>query len=524
MLALSLLAGAPALAAADQAQLCIERMQSGAGGPSLDDRIQHLQAEPGVCPRSLEEEDCRGSFDTMIQRLQNTKAKITQACRDAAEAERQAREACNGAQSCLQGVRGVLERAKESLGSIKEELGNTAYETKLIREVTLGLIKNHYHQMDKNPLGKADYKPFLPMAQDVLKAAADPETDPGRLRQLIQQKLHNRGHDPAVNSLWLVANALELEQYSRRQRDKIDSTVTGLGRNGTVAGAREGKIKSVPTRTNARSSDITKSDTKQAAAPPNSAVNAPTTLSSPSSGNALGALPGLVGSAAQLAGGASSEVTRPGDLLAPNDNRVDVAKLPSVAELVAGENAGAGKAETPEAGKGEDLRTSSLGRDTSDFALGTGARGQPRFRGKESPARGRSGPSGASAKANLARVEGQPLGSAGGETQESAGRRASSAAGGQGGLGSGQDDFGNGGMGGGGELGAEPAPASPNEAPLVRAGTGETPGLLENPPELGSEAAAELVSAGGPSLFRRVRIAHSRSLKRGLVTGPRPKL
>lgn len=517
-----LLSGALASAAA-AAPSCREALSRDVTGVSIDERIAFLRDGNKFCDQTVGEEDCRESFQAMIQNLEELRAKLDTACREGEHAAERARGACKGAHSCLESVRPVVEHAKQSLASVQEHLDKMSGDMKIIREFTVLKVRQWLDTMDKRPAPASAPPPprMAPMADRMLKAAANPGTHPEELRRLILE-LNGKGMDPAVVSMWAAANALELEHYSKAQVRGVRSTITGLDKRAGAAEQRANRLNRPPDS----KSSLTGLDNKQA---PAGTTNPLPPTSAPSA-NGLGALPGLMGAAGQLASAASSPSSSPaarGDLLAPGSNLESAAKLPSVADLVRGRPGGDGATApgegSSEAGHAQEPKVSSLGRKASDFSFGSGARGKP------SSARGGSAGQdrkGASGRAALMKVEGQPLGAtADGVVTKGGESRALSAATGQAGGSDGFDGGGGGGMGGeGGALSENAAPSDPASLAGVELGAGQLAGLLENPPAHGSPEAGELVSSGGPTLFTRVWVAHNRSLKRGLVTGPKPKL
>lgn len=450
-------------------------------GMPVEEKIEFLESgRREICARSLFGGDCQSSFQRMVDRLAELKNTVDGACASVNPAAVQSADRSGNA---FTQQKEALEKTKRSLTQVREHLGKTSEEMRVIREHTVDTVRNHLRA------GGASRLPA--QAEEALAAAANPATSPEQLRARILA-MNTPAYHSEVNSLWVAANALELEQYSRRQGEELGGTLAAVDRNAAPTRQREERMNSL----------------REGSGASNPVAGL---LGSP-------ALPGLLGAAAQLAAaskngsGASSPAAEPSP--APAAMQGAAAGAPSPlppSRLEAKEAARAGGEEK----KAEDKKTTEAEKGkTGGFAAPgsgisgsrTGAEGRLANRGAaSSPARAAASAGGdeagggdesGRAPASENAVPAEAAGTAGGDAFSSAG--------------------GLPGFSASGGVAGEAGPSTPTATGALESILSEDAVDLPESPTA-SVLAAESAPASEPGLFGRVRAAYVRALKAGLV-------
>ena len=450
-------------------------------GMPVEEKIEFLESgRREICGRSLSGGDCQSSFQRMVDRLSELRKTVDGACASVKPAAVQSEDRSANAFS---EQREALERTKRSLTEVREHLGRTGEEMRVIREHTVDTVRNHLRARGASRLPA--------QAEEALAAAANPATPPEQLRARILA-MNTPAYHSEVNSLWVAANALELEQYSRRQGQELGGTLSAVDRNAAPTRQREDRMNSV--RESSGSSN------------PIAGL-----LGSP-------ALPGLLGAAAQLAAasknssGASAASPEPSSVpakaaeaaaTAPSQVPASSLEAKEIARGRGGENKTEDK-KTAEAEKEKAGRIAGPSSGISGSRIGPG--GHPPIRGAASAPASSANSSGGGAAGGKDEAGPAPA-SDGAQTAEAAGTAGGDAFSSAGGL----PGFSSSG-GGAGDAG----PSTPTATSALEAILSED--AVDLPESAtASVLAAESAPASEPGLFGRVRAAYVRALKAGLV-------
>ncbi len=454
-------------------------------GVPVEEKIEFLEnGRREICARSLSGGDCQTSFQRMVDRLAELRKSVDGACASVKTAP--SVQSADRSSNAFSEQRATLEKTKQSLSEVREHLVRTSEEMRVIREHTVDTVRDHLRASGASRLPA--------QAEEALAAARNPATSPEHLRARILA-MNTPAHHSEVNSLWVAANALELEQYSRRQGQELGETIAAVDRNTAPTRQREDRMGSLREGSGASS--------------PIAGI-----LSSP-------ALPGLLGAAAQLAAAAKNSsgasAASPEPSSAPATAAEAAATAPSqvpASSLEAKESARGGGGEN----KTEDKKTAEAEKVKAGRIAGpsSGISGSRIGPGGHPPIRGA-----ASAQASSATSSGG--GAAGGENEAGrapASEGAQSAQTGEAAGVSGGDGFlsagGLPGFSGGGSGGGEAGPTTPTATGALEAILNEDAVDLPESP-IASALAAESAPASEPGLFGRVRSAYVRALKAGLM-------